>query len=91
MIKKPSASVGDVGLIPGSGRSPGEGNGNTLQYSCLGNPTDKEVWRLQSKGLQRVGQELAAKQQQLATTPGSFLFFVFHDVDVFEEDRPGVL
>ena len=32
---------GDVGLIPGSGRSPGEGNGNPLQYSCLENPLDK--------------------------------------------------
>ena len=44
MVKKPPASVGDVGLIPGSGRSPGEGNGNPVQYSCLGNPMDKEVW-----------------------------------------------
>jgi len=35
----------DVGLIPGSGRSPGEGNGNTLQYSCLGNPMDRGTWR----------------------------------------------
>jgi len=33
-----------VGLIPGSGRSPGEGNGNLLQNSCLGNPVDKGVW-----------------------------------------------
>ena len=32
------------GLIPGPGRSPGEGNGNPLQYSCLGNPTDREAW-----------------------------------------------
>ena len=35
---------GDVGLIPGSGRSPGEGNGNPLQYSCLENPLDKGAW-----------------------------------------------
>ena len=34
----------DLGLIPGSGRSPGEGNGNPLQYSCLGNPTDWGAW-----------------------------------------------
>ena len=33
--------MGDAGLIPGSGRSPGEGNGNPLQYSCLGNPMDR--------------------------------------------------
>ena len=34
----------DVGSIPGSGRSPGEGNGNPLQYSCLGNPMDRGTW-----------------------------------------------
>ena len=37
-------SVGDPGLIPGSGRYPGEGNGNLLQYFCLENPTDREAW-----------------------------------------------
>ena len=35
---------GDSGVIPGSGRSPGEGNGNPLQYSCLENPMDKGAW-----------------------------------------------
>ena len=39
--KESACNVGDVGLIPGSGRSPGEGNGNPLQYSCLGNPMDR--------------------------------------------------
>ena len=39
------ASVGDVGSIPGSGRSPGEGNGNPLQCSCLGNPMDRGAWQ----------------------------------------------
>ena len=39
------ANAGDVGSIPGSERSPGEGNGNPLLYSCLGNPTDREAWR----------------------------------------------
>ena len=37
-------NVGDLGSIPGSGRSPGEGNGNPLQYSCLENPTDGRAW-----------------------------------------------
>ena len=37
-VKASACNVGDPGLIPGSGRSPGEGNGNPLQYSCLGNP-----------------------------------------------------
>ena len=40
MVKVSANSVGDYGLIPGSGRSPGEGNGNPLQYSCLENPMD---------------------------------------------------
>ena len=37
-------NAGDLGLIPGSGRSPGEGNGNPLQYSCLENPMDGGAW-----------------------------------------------
>ena len=41
-----------VGLIPGLGRSPAEGNGNPLQYSCLGNPVDRGAWRVMSLGLQ---------------------------------------
>ena len=43
-VKNPPANIGDVGLIPGSGRSPGEGDGNPLQYSCLENPMDREAW-----------------------------------------------
>ena len=38
------ANEGDAGSIPGSGRSPGERRGNPLQYSCLGNPTDRGAW-----------------------------------------------
>ena len=41
VVKNPPANSGDAGLIPVSGRSPGEGNDNTLQYSCLGNPMDR--------------------------------------------------
>ena len=47
MVKNPPANAGDVrdiGLILGSGRSPGEGNGNPLQYSCLGNLMDRGAW-----------------------------------------------
>ena len=44
VVKHSPANVGDSGLIPGSGRSPGEGNGNPLQYSCLGNPTGRGAW-----------------------------------------------
>ena len=48
MVKNLPANAGDVrdmGSIPGSGRSPGEGNGNPLQYSCLENATDRGAWR----------------------------------------------
>jgi len=43
-VKASAFNVGDPGLISGSGRSPGEGNGNPLQYSCLENPMDGEAW-----------------------------------------------
>ena len=41
MVKNLPANAGDTGSIPGLGRSPGEGNGNPFQYSCLGNPIDR--------------------------------------------------
>ena len=43
-IKKSACSAGDTGLIPGSGRCPGEGNGSPLQYSFPGNPMDRGAW-----------------------------------------------
>ena len=53
VVKNPPASAGDAGgtgSIPGSGRSPGEGNGNPFQYSCLGNPMDRGAWWATSWG-----------------------------------------
>ena len=44
VVKNLPANIGDMGLIPGLGRSPGEGNGNPLQYSCLGNSMDRGAW-----------------------------------------------
>ena len=44
MVKNLPANAEDVSLIPGSGRSPGEGNGNPPQYSCLRNPMDRGAW-----------------------------------------------
>ena len=43
-VKVSACNAGDLGSIPGSGRSPGEGNGNPLQYSCLENPMDGGAW-----------------------------------------------
>ena len=45
VVKNPLGNVGDMDSIPGSGRSPGEENGNLLQYSCLGNPMDRGAWQ----------------------------------------------
>ena len=65
MVKNPPANAGDVGSIPGLERSPGEGRGNPLQYSCLGNPMeggDRQAgyspW-----GPKRFGHDLITKQQ----------------------------
>ena len=51
MIKKQPANVGDLGSIPALGRSPGEGNGYPLWYSCLENPMDKGAWRATIHGV----------------------------------------
>ena len=59
VVKKRSANAGDPGLIPGSGRSPGEGSGNPLQYSCLENPMDRGTWQATVCGIARVGHDLA--------------------------------
>ena len=53
-VKASACNVGDLGSTPGSGRSPGEGNGNPLQYSCLENPMDGRAW---SRVSQRVGHD----------------------------------
>ena len=45
MVKNPPANAGDTGSISGSGKSPGEGNDNLPQFSCLGNPMDRGAWR----------------------------------------------
>ena len=66
VVKNPPASAGDAGLIPGLGRSPAEGNGNPLQYSCLGIPMDRNLLGYSPWGHQRVGHDLATKQQQRA-------------------------
>ena len=49
--KESACNSGDAGLIPGSGRSAGEGNGNPLQYSCLGNPMDRGAWQATVHGI----------------------------------------
>ena len=52
-VKDSFCNAGDWGSIPGSGRSPGERNGNALQYSCLGNPMDRGAWWATVHGLSK--------------------------------------
>ena len=59
--KESACNAGDPGEILGSGRSPGEGNGNPLQYSCLENPMDRGIWQATVHGVAGVGHDLATK------------------------------
>ena len=59
--KASACNAGDRGSIPGSGRSPGEGNGNPIQYSCLENPMDRGVWWATVHGVTRVVHDLVTK------------------------------
>ena len=59
--KESACNAGDLSSIPGLGRSPGEGNGNPLQYSCLENPMDRGAWWATFHGVSRVRHDLATK------------------------------
>ena len=62
VVKNPTANAGDAGLIPGSGRSPGEGNCNSFQYSCLGNSMDTGALQVTVHGvIKRVANDLVTK------------------------------
>ena len=60
--KESACNAGDLGSVPGSGISSGEGNGNPFRYSSLENPMNEEPGGLQSIGSQRVGHDLATEQ-----------------------------
>ena len=62
-VKNPPTGAEDVGSIPGSGRSPGEGNSNPLQNSCLGNCMDREAWRAAVQGVAKSWTRPSDKQQ----------------------------
>ena len=59
-----ACNAGGVSLIPGLGRSPGEGNGNSLQFSCLENSMDRGAWQATVLGSQRVRHDLVTKEEQ---------------------------
>ena len=77
VVKNSPANTGDIGLILGSGRSPGERNGNALQYSCLGNPMDRGTWwATVQRIIKRVRHNLATKPHKTICLFG-FLSFLF--------------
>ena len=84
MAKESTCKAGDTGdtvLIPGSGRSPGEGDGNPLQYSCLEDPIYREACGLQSMGLQKSRtrwKRLSMHIQELPNPDLRFLTLVSH-------------
>ena len=59
VVKNPPVNAGDRCLIPGSGRSPGEENGNSLHYSCLGNPTDRGACQAAAHGVTKSRTQLS--------------------------------
>ena len=61
VVKNLPVNAGDADSIPELGRSPGEGNGNSFQYSCLENLMDRGVWQATVRGVSRVGHNLATK------------------------------
>ena len=85
-MKNLPANAGDAGSVPGTGRSRGEGNDNSLQYSCLGNPMDRgALWALVhgvKKESDMTRHDLAAKQQQ-HNNPSSVVGFVQLELSQF--------
>ena len=75
LVKNLPASVGDMGSIPGSGRSLGEGNGNPLQYSCKKVHGQRSLVGYNPWGYKRVGHNLTTKQQQFKNSCTVFFFF----------------
>ena len=63
VVKNPSANAGEMSSIPGLERSPGEGNDNTLQYSCLGNSMDRDFAGYSPWGCKKARHDLVTKQQ----------------------------
>ena len=80
VVKNPPAKTGgirDLGSVPGLGRSPGEGNGNPLQYSCLENPMDRGAWRATVHGITK-------ESETTATTPTTTTRVIHNIQEVFK-------
>ena len=73
----------DAGSVPGSRRSPGEGNGNPLQYSCLGNPMDREAWQATVHGVAKSQTRLSNKTTTICQMAGNRIFNVYFSLILF--------
>ena len=71
-----ACNAGDPGSVLGPGRSPGEGNGNPLQYSCLENPMNRGAWQATVHGVAKVGHNLATKPPPLMDRALRYFYFV---------------
>ena len=76
--KESTCNAGDLGSIPGSGRSSGEGNGNTLQYSCLGNPMGRGAWWTTVQGDAKSQIQLSNKYFDTMELLGRMVLYPFH-------------
>ena len=89
VVKSPSANIGnvrDVGLIPGSGRSPGGGHGKPLQYSCLANPMDRGAWQAAAH---RVTQSRTRLSDWTELTPSKYHILWIHSTEGFSDSLAG--
>ena len=88
--EEPACNAGDQGLIPGLGRSPGEGNGNPLQYSCLESPTNRGAWQAIVHGVARVGHDFMIKLPPPKSTLSKFplmikTFYALRNFSLFKD------
>ena len=83
VVKNPSANAGDEGSTLGLGRSPGEGNGNPLQYSCLGNSMDRGAWWATVHGVTRSRTRLSNWARTRLRMQRARPQYTFHDCELF--------
>ena len=75
--KESDYNTGDLGSVPGSGKSPGEGNGNPLQDSCQGNPMDRRAWRATVHGVTKSWTQLSTYKHPTFLPLVSKIYFLW--------------